>query len=79
MSVLVCVTQRVVVGTLGRIIRDRGFGVGTGVCAGVEEYSFLSVGGDDGDTVGVGKCKVGIKEKKDARHGAGEGKRGMEF
>lgn len=49
------------------------------MCAGVEEYSFLSVGGNDGDTVGVGKCKVGIKEKKDARHGAGEGERGMEF
>lgn len=47
--------------------------------AGVEEYSFLSVGSDDGDTVGVGKRKVGIKEKKDARHGTGERERGMEF
>lgn len=47
--------------------------------AGVKEYGFFSVGGDDGNTIGVGECKVGIEEKKDACHGAGERERRMEF
>lgn len=49
------------------------------MCARVEEYGFLGVSGDYGDTVGVGECKVGIKEKEDARHGARERECGVEF
>lgn len=47
--------------------------------AGVEKYGFLSVSSDYGNTVGVGKRKVGIKKKEDARHGAGERECGVEF
>lgn len=47
--------------------------------AGVEEYGFLGVSGNYGNTVGVGECKVGIKEKENARHGAGERECGVKF
>lgn len=79
LTVFIRIAQRVVVRTLGRIIRDGDFGAGSGVRAGVEEYGFLGVSGDYSDTVGVGECEVGIEEKEDARHGTGERECGMEF